>query len=231
MLAYQLLSISPVCLFLCQVLHMPATDSILSISLYVYNLVQSFILACYMPAYMPNIHYAKSYVFAYVNCCICYSAIVSMPVNISSSVSTYMPNALSHMLCVICRLSYAKARMPVFVCWMPCASYCKFTVESVICLSQYQFLHAILYAGTWVPNICCEMLSLLICQLQYTCIYMPAHECHISVVRYQVSLYANLDCYMSNCYISVYMPSALSHIQYAECYGLYAKLYMPNSIC
>jgi hypothetical protein len=86
-----------------------------SVSLYVYNLVQSVILACYTPAYMPNFHCAKFYVFAYVNCCICYCAIVSMPVDMSSSVSTYMPNALSHMLCVICRLSYAKARMPVFV--------------------------------------------------------------------------------------------------------------------
>jgi hypothetical protein len=31
---------------------------------------------------------------------------------------------------------------------------------------------------------------------------------------------------MSNCYISVYMPSALFHMLYAECYVLYAKLHM-----
>jgi hypothetical protein len=33
---------------------------------------------------------------------------------------------------------------------------------------------------------------------------------------------------MSNCYISVYMPSALFHMLYAKCYGLYAKLHMPD---
>jgi hypothetical protein len=164
-----------------KLLHMPATNSIVSISLYVCSLVQSFILAWYMPAYMPNIHYAKSYVFAYVNCYICYSAIVSVPVSISSSVSTYMPNALSHMLCVICRLSYAKARMPVFICWMPCASYYKFTVRSD-------------YMPISVSVSACYK-SGLICQLQYTCIYMPAHECQISIVRCQVCLYAS--CSMS----------------------------------
>jgi hypothetical protein len=31
---------------------------------------------------------------------------------------------------------------------------------------------------------------------------------------------------MSNSYISIYMPSALFHMLYAECYGLYAKLHM-----
>jgi hypothetical protein len=40
---------------------------------------------------------------------------------------------------------------------------------------------------------------------------------------------------MSNWCISVYMPSALFHMLYAECYGLYAKLhmldcYMPNAM-
>jgi hypothetical protein len=116
MLAYQLFSFLLYVYLYAKLLYMPATDSILSISLYVYNLVQSFILACYMPAYMPSIHYAKSYVFAYVNRCIYYNARISMPVDMSSSVSTYMPNALSLMLCVICRLTYAKACMPVFVC-------------------------------------------------------------------------------------------------------------------
>jgi hypothetical protein len=31
---------------------------------------------------------------------------------------------------------------------------------------------------------------------------------------------------MSNCYISVYMPSALFQELYAECHGLYAELHM-----
>jgi hypothetical protein len=55
---------------------------------------------------------------------------------------------------------------------------------------------------------------------------MLAHECQIFLVSRQVSLYVNLSCYMSNCYVSVYMPSALFHMLYAEYYGLYAKLHM-----
>jgi hypothetical protein len=55
---------------------------------------------------------------------------------------------------------------------------------------------------------------------------MPAHECQVFPVSYQVSLYVNLSCYMSNCYISVYMPSALFHMLYPECYVQYAKLRM-----
>jgi hypothetical protein len=45
---------SPVCLSICQVLHMYAANSIVSIILYVYNLMQSFILACYMQALYAN---------------------------------------------------------------------------------------------------------------------------------------------------------------------------------
>jgi hypothetical protein len=55
---------------------------------------------------------------------------------------------------------------------------------------------------------------------------MPAHQCQIFHMSCQVSLYVNLSCYMSNCYISVYMPSALFYMLYAECYVLYAKLHM-----
>jgi hypothetical protein len=73
-------------------------------------------------------------------------------------------------------------------------------------------MHAILYA----------YLSTSLCMLYY----MPAHECQVSVVRCQVSLYANLGCYMSNYYISVYVPSALSQELYAGCYVLYAKIHM-----
>jgi hypothetical protein len=56
----------------------------------------------------------------------------------------------------------------------------------------------------------------LTCQLQYIYIYMPAHECPIFPMSCQVSLYVNLSYYMSNCYISVYMPSVLLHMLYAE---------------
>jgi hypothetical protein len=64
---------------------------------------------------------------------------------------------------------------------------------------------------------------------------MPAHECQIFLVSCQVSLYINLGCYMSNCYISVYMPSALFQELYAKCYMLYVKIhmldcYMPNTM-
>jgi hypothetical protein len=92
------------------------------------------------------------------------------------------------------------------------ASYCEFAIIPV-------------YMPISVPVSACSMLDLT-CQLQYTCIYMPAHECQIYVVRCQVSLYANLGCFMSNYCISVYMPSALFHMLYAESYGLYAKLHM-----
>jgi hypothetical protein len=64
---------------------------------------------------------------------------------------------------------------------------------------------------------------------------MPAHECQVFLVSCQVSLYVNLSCYMSNCCISLRMPSALFHMLYAKCYGLYVKLhmldcYMPNAM-
>jgi hypothetical protein len=55
---------------------------------------------------------------------------------------------------------------------------------------------------------------------------MLAHECQVFPVSCQVSIYVNLSCYMSNCYISAYMPSALFHMLYAEYYGPYAKLHM-----
>jgi hypothetical protein len=64
---------------------------------------------------------------------------------------------------------------------------------------------------------------------------MQAHEHLIFPMSCQVSLYVNLSCYMSNCYISVYMPSALFQELYVECYMLYVKLhmldcYMPNTM-
>jgi hypothetical protein len=124
--AYQLFSFLLYVYLYAKLLHMPATDSILSISLYVYGLVQSFILAGYMPV-----------LYAY------HSAIVSMPVNMSSSVSTYMPKALSHMLCVICRLSYAKARMPVLYVECHVLAIASLLSYQFICLFQYQFLHAL----------------------------------------------------------------------------------------
>jgi hypothetical protein len=55
---------------------------------------------------------------------------------------------------------------------------------------------------------------------------MLAHECLILPMGCQASLYVNLSCNMSNCYILLYVPSALFHMLYAEYYGLYAKLHM-----
>jgi hypothetical protein len=107
--------------------------------------------------------------------------------------------------CLICRLLYANSHMSVFICWIPYASYYEFTVISV-------------YMPISVP-VSAYSVSNLACQLYYTCIYMPAHECQIFPVSCLVRLYVNLSCYMSNCYISF-------HMLYAECYGLYAKFHM-----
>jgi hypothetical protein len=118
----------------------------------------------------------------------------------------------------ICCVLYAGCHMPRLVCrflyveYHMLASYCEFAIRSG-------------YMPISVPVSACSMLNLA-GPLQYTCIYMLAHECQISVVRCQVSLYANLGCYMSNCYLSVNMPSALFQELYAKYYGLYAKLHM-----
>jgi hypothetical protein len=87
-----------VCLYAMCYIRMPAANSIISISLYVYSLMQSFTWACYMPALYAN----KFYIYPYINLYTCYNAIVSMSVNISSLVSTYMPSALFHMLYARC---------------------------------------------------------------------------------------------------------------------------------
>jgi hypothetical protein len=127
---------------------------------------------------------------------------------------------ICQMLYPICYVLYAGWHMPRLICqflyveYHMLASYCKFAIVPV-------------YMPISVPVSACSVID-LICQLQYTCIYMPAHECQISVVRYQVSLYANLGCYMSNYYISVYMPNALCYILCTEWYGLYAKIHMPD---
>jgi hypothetical protein len=104
---------------------------------------------CYMPAYMPNIHYVKSYVFAYVKCCIYYSTRISMPVDMLSSV--YL--LICQMLYPICYVLYAGCLMPRLVCrflYVECHVLAIASLQSnqLICLSQYQFMHAILYAGT-----------------------------------------------------------------------------------
>jgi hypothetical protein len=125
---------------------------------------------------------------------------------------------------LVCRFIYVEYRM--------LASYCEFAIIPV-------------YMPISIQVSACSMLN-LICQLQYTCIYMPAHECQISVVRCQVCLYASCSmstvyagtwvpssslwvaklAYMSNCYISVDMPSALFQELCTEWYGLYAKIHM-----
>jgi hypothetical protein len=102
--------------------------------------------------YMPTAScFVKFYVFAYPNLYICNSARFSMPVEMLSILyllicqMLWVPSCIEttvdfcydkfsicfdHMLYVICRLSYAKARMPVYICWMPCASCCKFILKS-----------------------------------------------------------------------------------------------------
>jgi hypothetical protein len=55
MLAYQLSSLLMyVCLYAMCYIRMPAANSIVSISLCIYSLMQSFIWACYMPVLYAN---------------------------------------------------------------------------------------------------------------------------------------------------------------------------------
>jgi hypothetical protein len=160
-----------------------------------------------MPAYMPNIHCVKFYVFAYVNLYICYSAIVSMPVDMLSSVYLLM----CQMLYPTCYVLYAKARMPVFVCWMPCASYCKFTVKSA-----YMPISVPVYAC----YIICRHMSAKYLLWDAKFAYMPVAVClqlYAGTWVPSSSLWVAKSAYMSNCYISVYMPNDMG--------------YMPNSIC
>jgi hypothetical protein len=103
---------------------------------------------------------------------------------------------------------------------------CQFIyVEYHMLASYYEFIIISGYMPISVSVSACSVVNVA-CQLQYTCIYMPAHECLTFPMSCQVSLYVYLSCYMSNCYISVYMPTALFHILYAKCYVLYAKLHM-----
>jgi hypothetical protein len=73
MLAYQLSNFLLYVYLYAKLLHMPVANSIVGINLYVYNLVQSFILAYYMPALYANnsisylrlsIYYSKQVAFS-----------------------------------------------------------------------------------------------------------------------------------------------------------------------
>jgi hypothetical protein len=75
--------------------------------------------------YCKQVVMSKLYVFAYVTLYIYRSNRISIPVAISSFVSTTMPTFMSitlhrdyccYLLCVICRQLYAKARIPVYIC-------------------------------------------------------------------------------------------------------------------
>jgi hypothetical protein len=153
-----------------------------------------------------------------------------------------MPNALSHMLCDICRLSYAKARMPVFVCWIPCASYCKFTVKSAympisVPVSACYIICRHMSAQYLLWDAKC-FISRVIWWMLYAKSHMPvAVSLHLYAGTWvpSSSLWVAKLAYMSNCNISVYMPNALFQELYAKCYGLYAKFhmldcYMPNAM-
>jgi hypothetical protein len=149
--------------FSCMSIYMPVAtyvccNSIISISLCIYSLVQSFVLACYMPAYMPNIYYVEFYIVACVNLCICYNTRINMTFDMLSSVSIYMPSAMSTTLhrdyCKQITIYY----MPAVICQMLCAlcqvsyaSYHEFTVMST-------------YMSISVPVAVCSM-SNLACQL------------------------------------------------------------------
>jgi hypothetical protein len=136
-----------------------------------------------------------------------------MSLHVSTSISATVLDSVCQLTCqvqyllvcqmlyLICYVLYAGCHMPRLVCqflYLEChvlvvtslqsdqlyaylsTSFCMLYARSHMPVTVY--LH--LYAGTWVPNICCDMPSLLICQLQYVCIYMPAHGC--LVLSYQL---------------------------------------------
>jgi hypothetical protein len=105
-----------------------------------------------------------------------------------------------YLLCVICRLLQAKSHMPTFICRIPCASY------------SHISLHVNL--STSFHMLCVK--SRIVCMPIFICRHMSAKS-FLRVAKLA---------YMSNCYISVCMPSALFYMLYAECYVLYAKLHM-----
>jgi hypothetical protein len=119
----------------------------------------------------------------------------------------------------ICCVLYAGCYMPSLICqflYVECHVLATVNLQSYqfICLSQYQFLHAL-----------CQISHASYSILAFICRHMNAKS----------SLWFVKLAYMSNCYILVYMPSALFQELYAECYGLYAKLHtldcnMPNAM-
>jgi hypothetical protein len=137
---------------------MPATDSILSISLYVYSLVQSFILAYYMPVLYAN----NSISYPRLSICYCkqFAMSNSMPLYMSTCISatelelvcqlTYQVQYLliCQMLYPICYMLYAGCHMPRLICqslYVECHVLAVASLQSYqfICLSQYQFMHAL----------------------------------------------------------------------------------------
>jgi hypothetical protein len=142
-----------------------------------------------MPTYMPNIQYAKSYVFAYVNCCIYYRARISMPVNMLSSI--YL---------LICQILWVPPciETTVDLCYN----------KSSICFGYMLY----------------DYMPVAICQISHDSYSILAFICRHMSAKYL--LWDAKLAYMSNCYLSVNMPSALFQELYAECYGLYAKLHM-----
>jgi hypothetical protein len=148
-----------------------------------------------------------------------------MPVDMSSSVSIYMPNALSHMLCVICRFIYVECHVLAVASLHSDQLYAYLSTSlCMLCHRSHMpvtvYLH--LYAGTWVPNICCKMPSLLIYQLQYVYIYMPAHECLAFSMSCQVSIYVKL-LYLSS-YAKCFVSRVICRMIWAICQNPYARL-------
>jgi hypothetical protein len=121
---------------------------------------------------------------------------------------------------------YVFAYANLYICYNAISQYASWHIKFSIYLYAKSFIS---YATCYMPAVMPRLVCQLICWVHYISLYaylstsfcmlyyMPARECQISVVRCQVSLYANLGCYMSNYYISVYMPNAMG--------------YMPQSIC
>jgi hypothetical protein len=173
-----------------------------------------------------------------------------MPVDMSRSVSIYMPNAMSttlhrdycdQLLCLlaICRMLYAKYRMPAALCQVPCASYYEFTVISTY--MPFSVSIAICYMSNdncYISNAICSISQMLcaLCQIPYASYCIPTFICRLLGAKFslwvaKLSLYVNLKYYASNCHILLHMPSALFYVLYAKCYVLYANTVCQIVIC
>jgi hypothetical protein len=126
--------------------------------------------------------------------------------------------------------SYMSLYVPIFISATVLDSVCQLTYQVqylLVCQILYPICY-VLYAGCRMPRLVCRFIYVE-CFVLYVKSHMPVAVClHLYDGTWvpSSSLWVAKLAYMSNCYISVYMPNALFHILYTECNGLYAKLHM-----